>query len=1203
MKKYLFQKNGNLFYENRLIYFSDSDETESFSKENSEESPEVAPDTEGKHKEQKAVSEKNTGKIQKEVMERYENLQLFFDKYEYELPPDIDPSRLSKARELVDKAIIDLNQDNATIAGSIDEFVKKFSVKNRSAKQKISEVLYRNVPEYGAEDLLNKNYTEAPKIDSLKLVDELNTVLSKESGYAGTSTELEEFAKAHFVPKLKEIAKKEWEILKTAYTVKEFMWDVHDKIKPKLIEERAKKEISRYIGFPLKKGLMLEGFGIRGVPVDKDSYQIEQYTQKWKVRDIYMNKEIDAESSDKKMRFNGIWVEIEEPDTGNWERMPMHRLKNFIEAHDIKPVLYSIENLDEVVPYLSHMGVKLESGMKIEYDELTRDDKTGKAIPRPCTVTIISLSDSGVKLDRKVTYRSKYDSPDLADHEMKDEMTLSEFAKWLNMREPLPLMSASELQNKLEMHHASMVKEYGLLPDCHRPIRLEPGEVICADAPGNPLYRIESLSPEAGGSLVLRAGGQERVYTFPEFLRWVHQYGIEPYDPELQARRARRYLGASKKDLPGIRDKAKQAIEYLNKTDNWRNILDKMSQEGVKDFYVPDEDIIQQPHAIEASTPSRSGLREFLRNTQWLCLDDIYQLFKSCWEYYVHDWQTKQKYRYSSVGKNIPWFGKEFERINQSAESENVNRFKESMNEWSVWAVEETLYQSKNKDQAKACLITLSEKGMMRWEDPRLWATLNRFSDSQRKIPIPAIGEDPYHPYKKGAGKFLGQDVGGKTGIDFIPEVIDSIWGEQTYISWRRQNDGSVEDGIQKAYNKGMELENDPYNTGGLSAELASLLSKHMNNQYVDSQEFEGLLRFMIESGKGSHEDRIYYLLMGTNIKNSQGRTIMGWGRMGTFISKLGNNFPVLDYFTDKGLKRDPKNPKKMINRAWIRSDFDEFTQEWARTAKEDGYRPSAGVREYLWKEALNSQAFQERLEKAIRNAENIDHDDTPLFIPALKEDEVESVTSNTGGNKRKFSIPGYKNSYVGFGTRVKYLMKKLAHERDLKRRGYPAFEKPCLNRITDVLRSFVRYDAVLDSRYLKNQGNKLQRLSDADYRTPCAFDPLNPIGKHQKEMQNLIGEILKKYNVADTDEFRYIFTRPEGLSKNIQTKAENDIKLFGRRFYDLISRDKGEKMLQVIDEALQEGRIKGLEGGPATAEEMARRKIQMEMMEQQKNS
>jgi hypothetical protein len=1216
MELYLYPTNSCSFYESRLIYFAKDEDGEggyeSDSKDTEKKEASETVETEA----EKAESPEVTGEV-KDIQDltkgRYKQLDMFIDKYEYEKPPDVDPDRLKNARENVDKLKNDLEQDHEKIDSSINIFIKRFKIEGDDKKEMISQILYKHLPEYNGEDLINKEYEHAPRIDQAALVGELYKDLFIDTGSdeMRKSNKIRQFAEVNFIPKLQEIARKEWEMLKTVYTVKEFMWDVHDKLKPKILEQRMKKELSRYTGIQIKKGQRLAGDWIKEVSTGKDTYSVKEYNKKWKIRDVYINKTDEPEYeidkySDEKMYFNGLWVDVEEEDTGRWERMPVLRFKEFIERNDIVPIVKTKKELFESVPYLNQIGVDIQPGMEFEYDEMTRDE-SGNTVSEAKKVKVVSISDSKVKLDREVIVRSKYDSPDLAHHESKYEMTMGEFAKWLNRRRPLPVMSENDLQIKLKEHNKQMINEYGLYKDCHKPIDLKDGEIIYADAPGNPLYKIEEITPENGGTVVLKLAGQEKSFTFPEFLRWVYDHGIEKYDPELQAKRAKKYLGADKKDLPKIRERAKEAIKNFQESGAWREDLEKLAEkskkEGKGDIHIPKgDDLIGINKQIDATTPSRSALREFIKDTEFLSLDDIFQLFKSGWEYYSSNWKKKQQYRYSSIGKNIPWFSTEFNRINQSAESEYVNKFKEAMDQWSVLQVEETLYQTKNKDQAKACLITLAEKGMIRWDDPRLWAALNKFSSPERKIPIPKSGEDPYHPYKKGAGKFLGEDVEGKTGMDLISEVIDSIWGEQTYISWRRQNDGAIEDGIQKSYNKGMELENDPKNTGGISEELSLLLAKHMNDQYVDPQEFEGLLRFIIENGKGSAEDKIYYLLMGTTAENSRGRTLMGWERIGTFISKLDNHFPVLDYFTDKKLKRDPKDPKKLVERPWIRSDFDELTKEWKRTARADKYKPTAKVTEYLWREGLTSQAFQERLEKAIRNAENIDHDDTQMFIPALKEDEAENVTSNTGGNKRKFTIQGYKNAYVGFGTRLKYLMKKLNYERELKGKGYPGFEKPYIQRITDAIRTFVRYDSILDYRYQVNQGNRVQRFSDADFRTPCVVDSLNPVSMHQKEMQNLVKQILEKYNVADNDEFKYIFERPSKIPKNMRKKVENDIKLFGRRFYDLVTSDDAKGLLEVINQSMEKNEITGLEGGPSSPAEKAQAKIKMELMQEERS-
>jgi hypothetical protein len=134
------------------------------------------------------------------------------------------------------------------------------------------------------------------------------------------------------------------------------------------------------------------------------------------------------------------------------------------------------------------------------------------------------------------------------------------------------------------------------------------------------------------------------------------------------------------------------------------------------------------------------------------------------------------------------------------------------------------------------------------------------------------------------------------------------------------------------------------------------------------------------------------------------------------------------------------------------------------------------------------------------------------------------------------------------------------------------------------------------------NQGNRVQRFSDADFRTPCVVDSLNPVSMHQKEMQNLVKQILEKYNVADNDEFKYIFERPSKIPKNMRKKVENDIKLFGRRFYDLVTSDDAKGLLEVINQSMEKNEITGLEGGPSSPAEKAQAKIKMELMQEERS-
>jgi len=568
--------------------------------------------------------------------------------------------------------------------------------------------------------------------------------------------------------------------------------------------------------------------------------------------------------------------------------------------------------------------------------------------------------------------------------------------------------------------------------------------------------------------------------------------------------------------------------------------------------------VLRADKSIGSEKQSYSRIAQWLRDTQWLRLDDIFKMFTSGWEYYVRNWQRRQKARYSSVGKNVPWFGTEFERINQQAENEEVSQFKEAMDQWGIPQIEETLYGTDNQDQAKACINVLAEKGMLRWDDKRLYHTLNKFTDINHKLPIPT--GDPYRKFSAGAGKFNGESIEGKNVMDFLQDALDSIWGEGGYIGWKRQNDGAIESAIQQSYNKAEELENDPKNVGGIAKELSNLLTRHMNGEWIDPTEYEGLLRFIIESGKAGGADKIYYLLMGANAKNDDGKTIFGWERIGRFVSKYSNQFPALDYFSSGNT--DPKRDLvtgEIFDSSFVRSDFDNLTENWKAKGRAQGvYVPNEDAGDFLKNKILTSDAVQIRLEKAIRNAQNMDHDDTPYYVPALKESEMESVCASTGGDTKKFTIQGYKNAYVGFGMRMEALVDSYEEEKQFEDNGEIGYSAAYIQKLITAFKSYVNFDGILDDRFKKKRGSSLQRLSASDYQTGCVWDANRPLKDYQTEMKGMIKIIADAYGHGDDENLvRLPFERgaPEGA-----------IQYFGSRFEKMIMEDdQGVKLVDII--------------------------------------
>jgi transcriptional regulator with XRE-family HTH domain len=1181
---HLYLKNSlqrdNVFNESKLVYFATGPEDEGGTEEPAAPEAKEEAAEEAEHDE----TMQNISAITSNVVESSFSL---LDKWKYNLPPDIDPDRIDKARDIVNKATIAIEQEKESFTG-MQEFLNAIGAESdEKKKEELWGIVFGVVPEVNRlREKKQFSQSEISAVLGLKLVPKLKKFWRANSEKSPKAAAINK-AHSDFIQIIERLAEHEFEIYKTLNEVQTVMWDMHNQRQVKEINERAIRGAEGLTGLDLKKDSIFEGIDREIINWNAEGGQPEtkEYKKvKFRLLDIGMDKKRvpDPETAgpQEKNRMMGMYVAIENQRTGQVYRLKIDNFKEFANLHRLKPKVKNKKILKEKVNYLSEMNIDLHAGMKLEYNDWVLDEKSQRRKPQPKTVTIKYLDDKSVQLDQAVTTYSPFDNPDPQFHETTDTMDLGEFAKWLNKRKALPEILSTELQAKMDEHYEYMNAKYNRKPECHRAINLEKGEVVFADAPGNPLFEIAEVTP----SMIQLTNG--RKFTMPQFLRWVYEFDMEPYDPALEGMKVRKYFDrqkAEKKFLESLDDAAKRAeeeadatIDHFRNTGTWRDTLKKLKEKGLEGIHEGPKVPLKEDAQNDVQRQSHSWMRQFINDTEVLRLDDIFEMFKMGWEYKKRNWERKQKARYSKIGKGVPWFGTEFERINQQSENEEVNQFKESMDQWGVRDIQETLYATKNSDQAKACLNVLAEKGQIRWDDPRLWEAINNHTDINHKIPKPLAGMDPYMPFKEGTGlKFNGVDIAGKSAIDFIPEALDSIWGESSYINWKRQNDGALEDGIQKSFNKAEELESDPKNVGGIGKELGILLERHMRGEYVDPSEFEGMLRFIIEAGKAGGQHKMYYLLMGTSAKDPTGRTIMGWDRVGRFISKYSNQFPPLDYFSasNQAPKRD-LTTGELFTRQWVRQDFDKLTKPWVDQIHANGGKvtgPTPGSWDFLWKEVCTSDAFQIRLEKGIRAAQNMDHDDSPFFIPALKETEIETACAASGGETKKFTVQGYKNGYIGFGLRLKYLQEKVEEEKKFENAGEVGFSNQHLAKMVASFRSYVRYDAILDYRYRRTEESRLQRFSSNDFKTGCVWDGEHAIQDYRDEMQSLIQEVIKAYGRQDDKDLSETpFERQPSVKgnkgmKQKQEKIEAAVQNWGPEFERMVMSDGGKKFTKII--------------------------------------
>lgn len=562
----------------------------------------------------------------------------------------------------------------------------------------------------------------------------------------------------------------------------------------------------------------------------------------------------------------------------------------------------------------------------------------------------------------------------------------------------------------------------------------------------------------------------------------------------------------------------------------------------------------------DLATPETSFAKSLWAKTRFLSGSDIFEMGKVMLEYYNRRFERRQKDRYSSVGTDLPFFAPEMKRINQASETEAVNQFKEAFDQKGVFEIQGRLVDTTNRDEMKATFITLAEKGQIRWDDIGMWENLNQFVqvvDSSKMIPIPTNG----NPYTQLS------ETDKRTGFDYLKGAVDSLWGEGQYDDWYSGNKSKYQSNARSFYEEGKELEGVD---GGHTKRLGELLRQHKTGQYVNPQEYEGLILHSIEMGKSSMQAKIYYMVEGVAVKNEDGRTILPPDRIAHINSEMLPRFPILEYMTARFKRQNGAAPMRPTTADYL---------EWA-TLFDEGhpgdpsrFSPGAAVDRFMWQFVIPSDPTRTRINKAIRNGENLDHDDMFAYLPPATEEVLTDACKATSGSKKFLTIEGYANVFPGFSQYMRSLAENDKRE-----------------RLSEAIRSYVRFESIMTDRYEKGQ-DKYQRMSqdtlNAKRGTVCT--PGRPPAVFIKQMNDMVKEIIEAYNDPELNSIADIMYQDAELAdKRKQDEINKALKDFSKVFKRVIKTDKGAKMLQITQATNLEGMPEGLSDAETAARKAA---------------
>ncbi|MFA6305825.1 MAG: hypothetical protein WC651_03825 [Candidatus Gracilibacteria bacterium] len=817
-----------------------------------------------------------------------------------------------------------------------------------------------------------------------------------------------------------------------------------------------------------------------------------------------------------------------------------------------------------------------------------------------------------IELDRNVTTRpgqwiSNSADPSLYQDSVKKEFSFGEFAQFVKrhgysrkiargeLQTVLDRMAKARRQEEIEMNETVAQKLTGRPPTETSKKRFESTFLSPLAANGAPIIPktqgeetpVDFYDDESGGRRVLDAkltlgkdpetGEDTFGISYPETVGNVANLtglsGIPeemqraggtppPQEPRIVQRKfsqpsfmelANKGAVANGALAAGEQDEGLQALQGHPPAQKTKDAEEKDEHETKKQKYY--EEAVSFEEAYKTGLPAHGQAQSYVRtvwnNTRFLSLSDLWKMGKTCYEYYERRFEQGQKNRYGVVGREFPFFGSEMQQNAQAANNEQTSHFKEALEKKGVLAIRERLRVSSNKEEFKACIIVLTEKGMMNWQDVAFWRNLNKFVKPGKEVPIPENG----NPYTH----ISVTDT--RTGYDFLEGAIDSCWGEGYYGEWYSGNKSHYDSHAKNFYAEGKELEGVD---GAHARKLAQLLHHHKEGHFVDPMEYEGLILHMIDAGKVDMEDKIYFLVEGVAAKNDKGETILTLDRMAHVNGEHLAKFPLLEYMTAKA----PRPPDGKETSRFTLEDFERWVG-WFDGNDKHNYQPTQAVNDFMWEYAIPSDDTLNRINKVARSIEAVDHDDLFAYIPPATEDVLTDICKTNTGARKGATIEGYANVFPGFSQYMK----------SLSQHGYK-------DKLAEAIKSYVRFEGIMTNKFERqvDSGHDVyQRMGDKTLKsaTICSKEPpLTFIG----EMNGVVREIVNAYENSDLieilDEIQNLqvgdMSDPD--EKRKQDKKNYAYQRFGRIFSQVTAGDDQEKMLRIM----QSSKLTGMGYTPA---------------------
>lgn len=374
-------------------------------------------------------------------------------------------------------------------------------------------------------------------------------------------------------------------------------------------------------------------------------------------------------------------------------------------------------------------------------------------------------------------------------------------------------------------------------------------------------------------------------------------------------------------------------------------------------------------------------LRKLWINTTFLSMEDFVQMGTDAYEFFQRRHKRKVADHAAKLGMALfsgTDLGREARARQQKAEAEEVNEWKSRYETLDAWQLMDELKGiangiAPNRDQLKAILKILADKGRIDWYNQDLWTALNKL---QTKVEL-----------KPGDQLLLHNSV---LLRQRLRTALGEIYDYDEFENLERTNEGSYQSEKGKYDTRHSRMQDK------LTDQLDEMLIQHKTGEQVDPILYESIMEYCIKNGKSYAENIMFHLISG------MAAGLLAPDR-GLALGDHLNVWPAVDWFSSMSPPMSQVDWKSLCMR-YFPNDF----MKASITAEGFGNE----FKNFYWTTIQNNSKVIERVKKSV-SERGWDHDWGRSIACLGDADTAKRFLSGRSG-QQETKVTGVSNAYTG---------------------------------------------------------------------------------------------------------------------------------------------------------------------------------------------